>query len=296
MIVAQYAIDALSVGALYALAALGIGLIFGIMRLINFAHGEFIMIGGYFMLMLIGAVWPITLFGGVVIVIILALATERIAFRPLRNSAPIAMLAGSFAVSFFLQNLFRVFFGGRPKGVDLLPGLSQHITFGPLSIPGVNIFSIALSLMLMVGLALFLARTRLGIEMRAAAEDIRMARMLGVPTNLVIAGAFAISGLLAGATAVIVVAKSGGVWPTMGLQLALIAFVSTVIGGMGSLVGAALGGFTIGALTVVIQAVLAVVSVELLPYRDAFIFGIVLVFLLLRPGGLIRVKAIEERV
>lgn len=293
MIVIQYIFDALSVGGQYALAALGIGLIFGIMRLINFAHGELIMMCGYAMFMLLAAYWPLTILGGVAVAILLSLLTERIAFRPLREANPATLLAASFAVSFFLQNLMLVTMGGRTKGIDLLPELSKHIVMGSLSVPRLNVFAIVLALVLMVLLALFLGRTRLGVEMRAAAEDFRMARMLGVRTNAVIATAFAISGLLAAAVSIIFISKSGTLLPNMGLQIALIAFVSTVIGGMGSLPGAALGGFAVGIVTVALQATL---PLGLLPFRDAFIFGLVLIFLLLRPGGLMRVRALQERV
>lgn len=293
MIILQYVIDSLSVGGLYALAALGIGLIFGIMRLINFAYGDLLMMGAYAMFLMAAAVWPITILGGVVIAILVALLTERIAFRPLRTADPSVLLAASFAVSFFLQNFVLMVMGGRALGIDIVPVLNQHIVWGELSVSLLNLFTIALSIALMVGLSIFLNKTSIGVNMRAASEDVRMARMLGVRVNLVIAAAFAISGLLAGAAAIVILGKTGLVLPTMGLRLTLVAFVATVIGGMGSLTGAVIGGYTVGILEVVLGGVL---PLALLNYREAFIFALVLLFLMLRPGGIIKVASLEERV
>jgi branched-chain amino acid transport system permease protein len=293
VIVLQYVIDSLSVGGLYALAALGIGLIFGIMRLINFAYGDLLMMGAYAMFLMAAAVWPITILGGVVIAILVALATERVAFRPLRTADPSVLLAASFAVSFFLQNFVLMVMGGRALGVDIVPVLNQHIIWGELSVSLLNLFTIAISLALMAGLTLFLKRTAMGVNMRAASEDVRMARMMGVRVNLVIAAAFAISGLLAGVAAIVILGKTGLVLPAMGLRLTLVAFVATVIGGMGSLTGAVIGGYMVGILEVVLGGVL---PLALLNYREAFIFALVLLFLMFRPGGIIKVSALEERV
>jgi|TARA_B100000315_G_scaffold239747_1_gene258879 branched-chain amino acid transport system permease protein len=286
-------IDALSIGGLYALAALGIGLIFGIMRLINFAYGDLLMMGAYAMFMMAAAVWPITILGGVVVAILVALITERIAFRPLRTADPSVLLAASFAVSFFLQNFVLMIMGGRALGVDIVPALSLHLNWGEISVSLLNLFTIALSLILMIGLSLFLNRTQMGVNMRAASEDVRMARMMGVRVNLVIATAFAISGLLAGAAAIVVLGKTGLVLPAMGLRLTLVAFVATVVGGMGSLTGAVIGGYAVGILEVVLGGLL---PLALLPYREAFIFTVVLLFLMYRPGGIIKVATLEERV
>ncbi len=293
MIVLQYVIDALSIGGLYASAALGIGLIFGIMRLVNFAHGDLLMMGSYAMFLLAAAIWPVTILGGTVIAILVAVITERVAFRPLRTADPTILLAASFAVSFFLQNFVLMIMGGRALGVDIVPALNHHIAWGTISISVLNLFTIALSVILMGGLSLFLTRTQMGVQMRAASEDVRMARMLGVRVNLVVAAAFGISGFLAGAAAIVVLGKTGLVLPTMGLRLTLVAFVAVVIGGMGSLTGAVIGGYAVGILEVVLGGLL---PLAVLPYREALIFTVVLLFLLYRPGGIIRVAALEERV
>ena len=289
----QVLVDAASQGSLYALSALGIGLIFGIMRLVNFAHGEFIMIGAY-MLMLSSAPYaPIAILVTVAAVIVLALLTERIAFRPVRHANPTTLLVTSFAVSFFLQYLFVLVEGARPKGFDFLSGLAEPFVIGAVRIPKLNVVTVAITLVLLAALALFLKKTHFGIQMRAAALNFRMARLLGVKANRIIAVAFAMSGVLAAVVSVLYVAARGELSPVMGLQLALIGFVSTVIGGMGSLVGAVVGGFLVGALTVALQAAL---PLEMRPFREAFVFAIVIAVLLARPRGLFRGREAKERI
>jgi branched-chain amino acid transport system permease protein len=289
----QHSVDAITVGGLYALAALGIGLIFGIMRLINFAHGEFIMVGGYTFLLLLNQSALVMLLGMSAVVILLAVVTERIAFRPVRSADPATMLVTSFAVSFFLQHLFVMLFGARPKGIDIMPVLMKHFMFLGLRIPKLHLVTIVVTLILLGGLALFLKRTDFGIQMRAAAEDFKTARLLGVRANLVISVAFALSGLLAAAVSILFVAQTGTLTPRMGVQLILIAFVSTITGGMGSLVGAVIGGFFVGALTVALQALL---PAEIRPFWQAFVFAIIIIVLLLRPQGLFKVHAVQERI
>ena len=183
--------------------------------------------------------------------------------------------------------------GGRALGVDIVPALNEHIAWGTTSISVLNLFTIAMSVVLMGGLTLFLMRTQIGVHMRAASEDVQMARMLGMRVNLVIATAFAISGLLAGAAAIVVLGKTGLVLPTMGLRLTLVAFVAVVIGGMGSLTGSVIAGYSLGILEVVLGGLL---PLAILPYREAFIFAVVLLFLMYRPGGIIKVAALQERV
>jgi branched-chain amino acid transport system permease protein len=289
----QTFVDAVSVGGLYALTALGIGLIFGVMRLINFAHGELIMIAGYMLLALFGAPLPVMLLGGLAAAILLALATERVAFRPLRDADPATLLISSFAVSFFLQKTLILFVGSRPKGVDFLPALGRQVELAGVRLQSLQIVTIIVSALLLAGLTWFLRATRFGLQMRAAAEDFRMARVLGVRADRVIATAFAISGVLAAAVSFLVVAQTGIVQPRMGLQLVIIAFVGTVIGGLGSLAGAALGGFLVGVATILLQALL---PPDLRVFREAFVFVAVTLVLLLRPQGLIPARGLKERI
>jgi len=300
--IVQVVIDALALGSLYALTALGIGLIFGVMRLINFAHGDFLMVGGYSLIvpssaatatLFIGA-WPAPLLVAAVcvIVVLLALACERLAFRPVRRAAPSVLLITSFAVSFFLENAVIMIYGGRPKTMNLWQGLMEPILVADVRIPKLQIVTIAATLVLLVLLAVFLRRTPMGVAMRAASEDFRMARLLGVRANRVIAVAFAISGFLAAATSFLLVAQTGTLSYHMGVSLVLFGFVATVIGGMGSLSGAVIGGFAVGIVSVLFQVML---PIAWRPNRDVWVYGMILLVLLLRPSGLIKVKSIEER-
>jgi branched-chain amino acid transport system permease protein len=291
--IVQTFVDAVSVGGLYALTALGIGLIFGVMRLINFAHGELIMIAGYTLLLFFGQPIAVAMIAAFIAAVALALATERAAFRPLRIADPATLLISSFAVSFFLQKTLILFVGSRPKGVDFLPVLGRQVELLGVRLQSLQIVTIVVSAVLLGGLTWFLQATRLGLQMRAAAEDFRMARVLGVRANRVIAVAFALSGILAAAVSCLVVAQTGIVQPRMGLQLVIIAFVGTVIGGLGSLTGAALGGFLVGAGTILLQALL---PPDLRVFREAFVFIAVTLVLLFRPQGLFPARGLKERI
>ena len=301
--VVQNIIDALSLGSLFALTSLGIGLIFGIMRLINFAHGDLIMIGAYALIVPSAAVAPQLFIGAwhpaaavaaiVLIVILFAVACERLAFRPLRQADPSVLLIASFALSFFFQNLVLLIYEGRPKGVDLWPVLTDPFLLGEIRLPRLQIVMIAATAALLLLLVLFLKRTAIGRQMRAASEDFMMARFLGVRANRVIAAAFAISGLLAAVISLLFVVQNGVLKFDMGVPLVLAAFVGTVVGGMGSLVGAVVGGFVVGVASVFFQIVL---PLEMRLNRDAWVYGLILLILLLRPGGIVKVKAVEERI
>jgi len=299
----QNLVDAVALGSLYALTALGIGLIFGVMRLINFAHGDFIMVGAFSLVvpsgaatsvLLIGA-WPAPLLiaGVSAVVIALAFATERLAFRPLRQAEPSVLLITSFAVSFFLQHAVIAIHGGRPKSANIWPHLMDPVVIAGIRIPQLQLITIAVTLVLLAGLALFLKRTPIGIAMRAASEDFRTAQLLGVRVNRVIAAAFALSGLLAAAVSLLYVAQTGVLSFHMGVPLVLFAFVATVVGGMGSLAGAVAGGFVVGIGSVFFQVVLPEAWRS---NRDVWVYALVLLILLLRPSGLIRSKAMEEKV
>ncbi len=293
MIVIQSLIDAISLGAVYALAALGIGLTFSIMRLINFAHGELIMIGGYTLFLLAGQPYLVMGVAAILVVTIAAFGMERLAFRTLRGANPTTLLIASFAVSYFLQHLVLLIFGSRPTGVDFLSTLNQSIEFGGLRIPLLQLAAIIVTGLAMAGLSLFFSRTDAGIQMRAAAEDFTMARLVGVKANRVIAIAFGLSGILASLVSLYLVTQTGTVTYKMGVSMVLIAFVASVIGGMGSLVGAALGGFIVGVVSVLLQTYL---PVDLRSYRDAFVYLLFIAFLLWRPEGLMQRRADRERV
>jgi branched-chain amino acid transport system permease protein len=289
----QHVIDAITYGSVYALYALGIALIFGIMGLINFAHGELIMVGAFTIVLIGHQSWPVVIVCTIGISVAFALAMERTAFRPLRGAQPATMLIASFAVSYLLQNLAILIEGSAPKGTNVSTWLSESIQIGSVSIPRLDVVTVIVTLVLLGALGLFLQRTRTGVQMRAAAEDFRMARILGVRANSVIAIAFALSGLFAGIGAYLLVAQTGEVSYDMGSNPVLYAFVATVLGGIGSLRGAVIGGYVFGAIFEALQAGL---PASLIGYRDAFAFGAVIVMLLVRPQGLIVARSVVTRV
>jgi branched-chain amino acid transport system permease protein len=299
----QILFDALSLGSLYALGALGIALIFGVMRLVNFAHGD------YIAFCIFALLWPTTqavtvlmlgqLPGALLIPLIIAIGaavsmlSEVVVFRRLRDANPATMMIASFALGFVIKNLLLVLFSSRPKSLSLLPGLARQVEVFGARIPLLQVATILATVAVLVALTLFLRRTRYGLEMRAAAEDFTMARMLGVRANRVILLAFAISGGLAGAIGLVLVVQTGTADINMGLSVMLVAFIATVIGGLGSLFGAVVAGFLIGGASVLMQVIL---PLDARPFRDAFVYALVIVVLLWRPQGLFAPRASRQRV
>jgi branched-chain amino acid transport system permease protein len=293
----QTGLDATALGAQYALYALGIAVIFGIMNLINFAQGEYIMAAQYGLFVLAGLSFGLPLVlvivGSVCVAVALALMTERIAFRPIRNANPATLLITSFAVSYLLQNVATLIFTALPQTFNIGSGLNTTIEFHGIHVVKLNFLTIGLVAVLMLGLGGFLRWTALGAEMRAAAEDFEMARILGVRANRVIAVAFGISGLLAATAAFLLAVQTGYVSPTTGLTPVLYAFIATILGGVGSLLGPVIAGFFLGSLTVILQVTL---PDNLLPFRDALVFGGVFLVLVIRPEGLVVARSRMVRV
>jgi branched-chain amino acid transport system permease protein len=264
------------------------------MRMVNFAHADFITGAGYALLAVgVTAGWlivPLALLAGAV----LALVVERTAFRPVRNADMPTLLIASFAASAVIQNLLILFVGSTPRSVDVLGSLSNsRLTVSGVNIGALDFVTIGISWLLLAILVVCLYRTNIGLQLRAAAENFDAARLLGVRANVVVAAAFTITGLLAGATAVLLLARTGALDPTLGLQLTLVGFVATIVGGMGSLLGAVIGAYVLGILTVVLQTTLPASTQG---YRDAFVFGAVVVMLVLWPRGLFAARSTVERV
>jgi branched-chain amino acid transport system permease protein len=291
--IAQNFVNALSLGSFYALVALGMAVIFSIMRLVNFAHGELLMAGGFTLVAFAGLPLSARLALTVVVVVVFALMMERAAFRPVRDATPEALLVTSFSLSFLLQNLAMMIFGALPKTTNVSTELLQSWKLGSVYVGKLDVATIVLTIVLLITLTVFLTRTRLGVRMRAAAEDFAMARLLGVRADTVVASAFALSGVLAAFAAVILVARTGTVSPTMGLDAILAGFVATVLGGLGSLKGAVVGGLLLGFVTIFLQAYL---PVDLRFFRDAFAYGAVLAVLFVRPSGLIVPRSAKARI
>ena len=285
--VVQQSLNALSFGAEYALIALGLAIVFSIMGLVNFAHGEVIAIGGYSMMVMAAIAFrnPIIIIVGAIFAsVIMAVFLERIAFRPVRYADATTGLLTAFGVSLILQNLFLLLVSPRPIAVTSMYFLDWPIKLGSIRISSLQIFETAATLLAIFFLVLFLKRSFLGIAMRAASLDFEMVRLMGIRANRVIATAFAISGLLAGIAAIFIIARRGAVDPTLGFNPVLKAFVACVVGGFGSLTGAVLGGFLLGALEV---GMLVILPQSYGGMKDAFVFAIIAIILVWRPEGIL---------
>ena len=285
----QQIVNALSLGGIYAMLALGLAIVFSIVRLINFAHGELMTFGGYgiFLSMTFGFPPFAALVIGIGAALFMALAMERVTFRAMRGADVVSLLIASFAVSEILKVLFQNGISARPVPISFPSSWSGSYQIAGMTIGVVPTASILVTFASLGTLSFVLRRTAMGMAMRAAAEDFEMLRMLGVKANRVVAVSFAISGILAGIAAVIWTAQRGSVDPLMGFFPVLKAFISTVLGGLGSLGGAVLGGFVVGALEVLTQAFL---PDRLAPYRDAIVLSAVIAALLIRPDGLLPAK------
>lgn len=286
----QILLDAVALASIYALMAIGIGLVFGVLRLVNFAYGQLIMAGGY-AIALTSDHPPLVSIGVCFAVVLgLSLAMELVAFRPLRQASPTTMLVATFAISYLLQSIALVRFGAIPKFAVVFPGLSNFVTIGGLSVRWITLVSIGTAVVAFAALALLLGCTTIGLQMRAASIDPQTARLLGVRANRVITVAVLVAGLLAAIVAVILpMAQSPLVAPDTGLRETIIVLVGVVVGGIDRLLTATLGGFTIGLAVGVLSGYLP--STGSWPftssvYLDSAVFMLVIVVLLVRPEGL----------
>lgn len=289
----QHAIDAISLGSLYALVSLSVAVIFGVARIVNFANAEMITIAGYAMILTIGAPWPVVVLAGIGAAVIVAVLMDKLVFRWVRSAPPTTLLIVSFGVSYFLQNAFLMLEGSRPKTLDFGSALVNSIDIGGVQVSILSVVSTGVTVVLVVALTWLLRTTAVGRQIRAASEDFVMARLLGVHANRVISFAFIISGALAGIAGVLLVINTATVTPGFGVTPLIVAFVAVVIGGIGSLTGAAVGGLLVGVVTVALQVAL---PDPVKPYRDAFVFGLVIALLLVRPQGLLPPAYAKERV
>jgi branched-chain amino acid transport system permease protein len=288
--------DAIALGALYGVVAVGIGLVFGVMRLINFAYGELITAGAYVLAYTSG--WPpaLAIVACVAAVIALALAQERIAFRPLRRSgaSPATMLVATFAVSFLLQAIYLLAFGTRGQIVGTLGQLNTAFTIRGVDIRWIVLVTTVTGVALLAATAALLNRTELGLHVRAAAHDFRTARLLGVRANRVIGLSFVVAGFLAAAVSVLYTVSNPLVQPSMGVPITIFALIGVVVGGLDRLWSAALGGFAVGFVYGMFGDLL---SSAASPYLPSVVYGAVILVLLLRPAGLfapLRAREVER--
>ena len=285
-------INGLQLGSIYALVALGYSMVYGIISLLNFAHGDIIMVGGYIALMSLSARLPapaaiaLTIAGCVV----LAVVIEKIAYKPLRGAPRISLLITAIGISLLLQNGAQLLFSANAKpfpSTSILPGTSLHI--GSLNLSIVTIVTIAVSLVSMLILTLLVGHTRLGKAMRAVSEDADAASLMGINVNSIVSFTFAVGSALAGVGSVLFCCRYPLVSPSMGAMLGLKAFIAAVLGGIGSIPGAMVGGFAIGLCEILVTAV------GLSTWSDGVVFAILIVVLLARPTGLMG-RSVAEKV
>lgn len=280
---AQTFVDAVGLGAVYALMAVGIGLVFGVLRLVNFAYGQLVMAGAYTLALTSG--WPLA--AGIVtcfaVVVALSFGMERLIFRPLRTQSPAVMLVTTFAIAFLLQSVALLKFGALGKPASSVASLNQAISVGGVDVRKVTLVAIAVAAVALGLLALLLKRTSIGLHMRAAAIDFQTARLLGVRANTVIAFAVLLSGLLAAAVAVILTVQTPLVTPDFALKETIIVLVGVVVGGIDRLGSATLGGFAIG---FAIGFLGGALPTDKSVYLPSVVFALVILVLLLRPAGL----------
>jgi branched-chain amino acid transport system permease protein len=279
----QTLIDGLALGALYALVAIGLALVFGVLRLINFAQGELITAGAYSLHVTQNLPVVLSIVICFVVCIGLSVLIERIAFRPLRGAAPVTTLVATFAVAFALEAVWLIAFGTNGKPADPLASLNNVVVHGSVQLRWVTIVEIVLGGALLGATALFLNRTNLGLQMRAAASDFRTARLLGVRADAVISLAFVIAGVMAAVVALLFTVQQPLVTNTFGLDITIIALVGAVAGGVDRLWSATAGGFAIGFATSVLNDVLPASQQK---FQTAWVFLLVIIILLVRPAGL----------
>lgn len=280
----QTIVDMIGLGATYALLTIGIALLFGILGLMNFAYGEIIMVGAFAMFLFKDYPWWVAVLIAIAFAVIVSVLTERIAFRPLRNADPVTLMIASFAVSLALQSVMRMTVLPRTQGVPPQEFLTESISVLGIRITMLQVVTLILGVVLLGGLALLMQKSPLGVQLRASAENFQVAKSLGVKGSFVIMSAFAIAGVLAAVSGVILVARQGAVSAEMGLAPLLIGIVGAVVGGMSNLRGAALGGLLLGMGTALLEAVL---PTSLIAFRDAFLYTAVMVILVIRPQGLL---------
>jgi branched-chain amino acid transport system permease protein len=290
----QQLINGLSLGSLYALIAIGYTMVYGILRLINFAHGDLLMVAAYVAVMGVGLFswpWPVAFGLAVGLTGLLGVMLERGAYRPLRGAPRISLLISAIGASFLLENLGLVLAGGRPKPFPVPAVFSGTVTWQGLYIPRLSLIIPEVTALLLLVLFYIVYRTRVGRAMRAIAQDLETTSLMGIDVNRIIAFTFLLGSLLAGAGGLLWAMKYPQVNPYMGILPGLKAFIAAVLGGIGNLAGAVLGGLILGMLEILIVALFP----NWAGYRDALAFALLILLLLARPTGLLGETLGEEK-
>lgn len=290
----QHLANGLSLGSLYALIAIGYTMVYGILRLINFAHGDIFMVSIYFAyygIFIFALPWYISFPVAVVLTALLGFSIDIVAYKPLRNAPRISALISAIGVSFFLENVGLMIFGGRPKGFQRPALFTTMIDLGGIKIQSVVFITLIVTIILLLALSYLIYRTKQGMAMRAVSKDFETARLMAINVDRIIALTFVIGSGLAAFGGILWALRYPAVSPLMGLIPGLKAFIAAVLGGIGSIPGAMLGGYLIGLLEILIVAFFP----DLAGYRDAYAFVILLAILLVKPTGLIG-EQLEEKV
>ena len=290
----QNVANGLSLGSLYALIAIGYTMVYGILRLINFAHGEIFMLAPYFLyfgVLIFHLPWWASIIVAIALTAMTGMLSERIAYKPLRDAPRVSVLISAIGVSFFLQNLAIVVFSGIPKAVHRPEFFKRLYKFGEIRIQSTLFASVIVSAIFLTLLIYIVYRTKTGLAMRSISTDIETSRLMAVDVNKTISITFIIGSALAAVGGILWGLRFPQLFPTMGMIPGLKAFIAAVVGGIGNIPGAMLGGLILGMTEILFVAFLPVVS----GYRDAFVFLILILILLFKPDGILG-KKVQEKV
>ena len=289
----QYLINGVSIGAVYAIIALGYTMVYGIAKMLNFAHGDVIMVGAYVSYCVtsyLGLPAALSILVAVVVCTVLGIVIEGLAYKPLRGTPSLAVLITAIGVSYFLQNAAQLIFGSAPKNFKSIVTMKPLTLFdGGLTITGEVVITIAICVAIMVGLTLFTTKTRMGKAMRAVSEDRAAAQLMGINVNQTISLTFAIGSALAAVAGVLLCSTVPTLMPTTGAMPGIRAFTAAVFGGIGSIPGAMLGGILLGVIETFSKAYIST------QFSDAIVFSVLIIILLVKPAGLLG-KQIQEKV
>lgn len=285
----QQCLTGISLGGAYALIAIGYTLVYGILRLINFAHGDIFMMAGYFMIFAMASLpWFIAIPVTLIVTVVLGVTIERVAYRPLRSSPRMSVMISAIGVSYLLQNLATYLFTALPKGYPEIPFLKKIYQIGGLSASFVTFLTPVLTLVLVYLLILLINHTKIGMAMRAVSKDYETASLMGIKINKTISFTFSVGSLLAGIGSILYFTDRMTVFPFSGALPGLKCFVAAVFGGIGSIPGAVIGGFILG------LGETALVAMGQSTFSDAFTFILLIVMLLIRPTGLFGEKTTDK--
>lgn len=280
----QSLVDAMSYGATLGLAALAIGLVFGVIRLANFATSEIITGAAYALVLTWDLGWYVAIPISIIVAVAISLLMELAVFSRMRSAGPATLLITSFGLSFLLQRVYELIFGNNVRSAPVASGLAQSIDVGGIRIQLLSVAAILLAVVLLGALQYFLTKTILGLQLKAAAADFKTARLIGISAGRVIGMSFALSGILAAAVAFVLTTQSGAVGPSFGVRITVLALVGAVIGGIDKITGALAGGFLVGFASSMLTTWL---PQGLGNFRDAYVYVLVIIVLLWKPAGLL---------